>query len=231
MKVAEVMTPNVICTNVKADVRDVAQSMLRHHISGLPVLDDAHALVGIVTEGDLLRRTEYGTDRTRSKWRELLLGPGRLASEFIHAHSRRVEDVMNRNVISVSEDTPVEEAVDLMERHGIKRIPVLAAGRVVGIVSRSSLLRLLAKGPDLSACRSDQEIADAIRAELQNRPWGAQVGPIRVSGGVVDVRGVTYREDERRAVIVAIENIPGVKAVHDHMVWVEPYTGTVLGPT
>lgn len=228
MKVADVMMKNVICTSAAADVHDVARTMLRHNISGVPVLDGAHHLIGIVTEGDLLRRAEYGAERHRSKVGAFLAGPGKLASEFVRSHSRRVDDVMTRNVLSVTEETSLQDAVGLMEKHRIKRLPVVSAGRGVGIVSRSDLVRLLGAAPPPPASRSDQALCDDITQELRKHPWAGQVRAVRVHDGNVEVRGIVFHEDERRAIAVAIENLPGVKSVRDQLVWVEPYTGSVV---
>ena len=146
MKASDVMTVGAATIRSDASVPEAARLMLQYAISGLPVVDDAGHLVGIITEGDFLRRTETGTGRPhRPRWLEFLLGPGRLADEYVHSHSRKVEEVMTRQVVTVAEETPVEEIARLMERHRIKRVPVMRDDRVVGIVSRANLLRGLAR--------------------------------------------------------------------------------------
>lgn len=115
MNAADAMTPAVITVRPEASVRDAMWLMLESHISGLPVVDDAGKLVGIVTEGDFLRRSETGTERRRPRWLQFVLGPGQLADEYAHAHGCRVEDVMSRTVVTVTEDTPVTDIVALME--------------------------------------------------------------------------------------------------------------------
>lgn len=228
MKAADIMTMNVICTTPGADIRDVAETMLMHRVSGLPVLDAGHALVGIVTEGDLLRRVETGTAKRRSGLGAFLAGPGKLAADFIGSHSRRVEDVMTRKVVTVSEDATLTQIVDVMERNKVNRVPVTVEGRVIGIVARPDLLRSLGKRPTAAAQRTDEEICRDISAEFEKEAWVNRISKVTVRDGVAEVWGTVLYETERRAICVMIENVPGVKAVMDHMVWVEPYTGSVV---
>ena len=138
MKAGEVMTRNVVSIGTDASVADMVKLMFDNRISGLPVVDDQGGLVGIVTEGDCLRRAEIGTERKRPRWLELLIGPGRLADEYIHTHSRKVAEVMTQSPITITEDTSLEEVVHLMESRRIKRLPVVRNGKVVGIVSRAN---------------------------------------------------------------------------------------------
>src|SRR5579863_4624136 len=129
MKAADIMTIRVVTVTAETTIRAAARAMMEHRVSGLPVVDGSGALVGMVTEGDLLRRAETGTERRHSPWLELLMGPGRLAQEYVHAHASKVGDVMTQSVISVSPETPLEEVVRLMERRRIKRVPVVENGR------------------------------------------------------------------------------------------------------
>src|SRR5262249_20990753 len=175
MKASDVMTVGAATIRSDASVPEAARLMLLYAISGLPVVDDAGHLVGIVTEGDLLRRTETGTERQhRPRWLEFLLGPGRLADEYVHSHSRKVEEVMTRRVVTVAKEPPVEELARLMERHRIKRVPVVRDNRIVGIVSRANLLRGLARLADAApaATANDLAIREQILAELDAQAWG-----------------------------------------------------------
>src|SRR5262249_60159130 len=145
MRVKDVMTPNVICVGADEAVVNAARLMLQHQISGLPVVDKQGELVGIVSEGDFLRRGELGTQRRRPKWLEFVLGPGKLAQEYVHASGKKIEDVMTPDPWTIGEDESLEAVVDMMERRRIKRIPVTRGGRVVGIISRANLMRPLAR--------------------------------------------------------------------------------------
>jgi CBS domain-containing protein len=231
MNAADVMTRNVLSVRPDATIAEAIGLMLDNRISGLPVLDETGRLVGILTEGDLLRRGETGTERHRPRWLEILMGPGRLAAEYVRTHGRRIAEVMTRDPVTVSPETPLAEIVALMERHRIKRVPVLDGNVPVGILSRADLLRglagVLAEAP--AAAASDEEIRERILAELARSAWVPRDGvAITVENGVVDLNGVILDEKERAALRVAAENVPGVRAVEDHLVWVEPVSGTVI---
>ena len=233
MNAGEVMSRNPIAVPAEAGLAEALQLMFDHHISGLPVVDGKAGLVGILTEGDLLRRSEIGTAGQRSRWLDLLI-TGRLAHEYVRTHTRRVDDIMTREVVSVAEDTPLTEVVRLMERHRIKRVPVVRDGALIGIVSRADLLRairrLLVTEPKTAA--SDETIRQHVLAELARAPWAPHGLTVDVANGVVTLDGVILDEQKRRALRVAAENVPGVKAVVDHIVWVEPVTGWVIeGPS
>ena len=178
-----------------------------------------------------MRRGETGTERHRPRWLEILMGPGRLAEEYVRTHGRKVDEIMTRDLVSVTPDTPLDEIVELMERRRIKRVPVLDGDRPVGIVSRADLLRALARALEEqpAAATSDEEIRARIHAELAKVAWVPRDGvAITVENGVVDLNGVILDENERAALRVAAENVPGVRAVEDHLVWVEPVSGTVI---
>jgi CBS domain-containing protein len=231
MNASEVMTRNMVSLRPDAPVVEAIRLMLDNHISGLPVIDEAGRLVGILTEGDLLRRAETGTERQRGRWLEFLMGPGRLAGEYVRTHGRKVDEIMTREPVSVTPDTPLDEVVELMERRRIKRVPVLDHDVPVGIVSRVDLLRALADALKEmpTAALGDDEIREHIFAELAKAAWVPRDGlEITVTDGVVDLNGVIVDEKEREALRVAAENVPGVRAVEDHLVWVEPVSGTVI---
>jgi len=142
MNARDVMTRNVISIAPDATVLQAARKMLEHHISGLPVMDKGK-LVGIVSEGDFLRRRETQTQRRRSRWLEFLMGPGRIAAEYSHSHGSKVSEVMTTPVHFVDEVTPIEDIVELMERRRIKRVPIVCGSQVVGIVTRSNLMHAM----------------------------------------------------------------------------------------
>ncbi|MBV9686183.1 MAG: CBS domain-containing protein [Alphaproteobacteria bacterium] len=202
-------------------------------VCGLPVVDGKAGLVGILTEGDLLRRGEIGTAGQRSRWLDLLTTSGRMASDYVRTHTRRVGEIMTRDVVNVAEDTPLTEVVRLMERHRIKRVLVLRDGALIGIVSRVDLLhaiwRLLVAEPETAA--GDETIRQHVLTELARAPWAPHGLTVDVANGVVTLDGVILDEQKRSALRVAAENVPGVKTVVDHIVWVEPVTGWVVeGP-
>ena len=231
MQVKDIMTSPVVSIEPDTSVTQAIRIMLQRHISGLPVVDKDGRLVGVVTEGDLLRRVETGTERKRPRWLEFLVGPGRLADEYTRAHGRKVLDVMTADPATVTEDTSLEEVVKLMEKRRIKRVPVLKDGRIVGIVSRANLLHTLAgvAREVKPALASDQAIREQLLAELARQAWApVAMIDIVVRNGVVELWGTVTDERERQAIKVAAANIPGVKEVNDHLAWVDPTSGMVF---
>jgi CBS domain-containing protein len=232
MKIRDIMSTRVISIAPDASVLEAIRLMLQNHISGLPVIDSSGAVVGVVTEGDFLRRGETGTERKRPRWLEFLLGPGRLADEYVKTHARQVNNVMTREVVTIAEDAGLDEAVDIMERRRIKRLPVVRGGQVVGIVSRANLLHALvslaaaAPPPTLA----DTAIREALLAQFARQTWApaALVDPV-VKDGVVELWGTITEEAQREALKVCAENIPGVKSVVSHLTWIEPMSGIAIG--
>ena len=232
MNVADVMTQNAITVTPETAIAEAAGLLLQHRISGLPVVDHEGRVVGIVTEGDFLRRIETGTERRHGGWLGFLIAPGRLAEEYAHANARKVGEVMTTGVVAVAPQDPLAEVVRLMERHHIKRLPVIENGRLVGIVSRANLVRALLDNlpkPTGKAAAGDAEIRERILAEIAKQPWGPRASvDVRVEGGIVELYGSITDERERAALQVLAENAAGVKAVEDHLVWVEPVSGLII---
>ncbi|MBO0737913.1 MAG: CBS domain-containing protein [Alphaproteobacteria bacterium] len=220
MRASDVMARSVVTTAEDATVVDVAKLMVSQRISGVPVAGRDGRLVGIVTEGDMLRRAETRTERHRARWSDWFAPNSRLAAEYVKSHGRRVADIMTRNVISIGEFATLGEIADLMENRRIKRVPVVTDGKIVGIVSRADLLRVLASGGGQSGDEGgDRMIRDRLLAELRSQRWADPTeGNIVVADGVVHLWNIVGSDAERRALRIAAENTPGVRAVEDHMV-------------
>lgn len=231
MNARDIMTAPVLSARPDTPIEKAAQLMVENRISGLPVTDEDGALVGILTEGDLLRRIELGTEKHRSGWYGLIFGPGRLAEDYIRSRARRVGDIMTPDVFSVAPDTELSEVTALMETRHVKRVPVVDGGKLVGIVSRANLVGALARmlAAQHGAAMSDEDIRQRIFAEIDKQPWGPrQSVTVTVKDGVVELSGTILDEREGAALRVAAERLPGVKAVHDHLVWVEPVSGMAV---
>jgi CBS domain-containing protein len=216
MKAADVMTHRAVTVRYDASVAEAARLMLQYQISGLPVVDDTGRLSGIVTEGDFLRHIDAGAEQQRPRLLEFLLSPARLAGKYAHSHGRKVDEVMTRQVITVSEETPLDEIVRLMERHRIKRLPVVRDSRVIGIVSRANLLRRLArKSAEMTVgTPRDLEIREQIVDALVKQPWADRAPiDIDVRDGMVQIWGPVYDERVARGLRVVAENVPGVRGV------------------
>jgi CBS domain-containing protein len=220
MHAADLMTTNVVTVAEDATAQEAAALMLRHRVSALPVVGSSGKLVGIVSEGDLMRRAELGTERERSWWLELLTSDKTLASDYVKAHGR-VSEVMTRKLITVTHDTPINEIALLLEKHAIKRVPVLDQGRLVGIVARANLLQALAglklDAPVLQAGK-DTAIREEILERLRGSPWRPWLLNVTVKDGVAHLWGITNGAEEKAAAGVAAENVPGVLAVKNHII-------------
>jgi CBS domain-containing protein len=230
MRVHQIMTRQVVTIATDAPIADAANTMLEKHISGLPVVDSAGKLVGIVSQGDFIRRAEIGTQRKRGRWLSFLVGPGRAASDFAHERGRHVWEIMTPYPCTVTEDATLEDIVQLMERNNIKRLPVVREDELVGIVTRSNLLQAVAgltrDVPDPTA--DDDHIRNRIITSIEKADWAPFGLGVIVLNGVVHLSGVIANERYREATIVAAENVSGVTKVHDHLCWVEPMSGMYL---
>jgi CBS domain-containing protein len=226
MQAANVMTFGAATIHPEAPIEEAARAMLQNRISGLPVVDASRKLVGMVTEGDLLRSQPGETDRPR--WLQLLLASPRSGERIELGRPQTVADVMTTDVISVREDTPVSHIADLMRRHGIKRVPVLDHGKVIGIVSRADLLVAMARlAEDMPAASTeDRELRDRVLEAMPQEPHGPwRTVNVVVREGVVEVRGATTQLDLRDRIVKAARGVPGVKDVEDRMVVVGPASG------
>lgn len=231
--VEQVMTKPVVVVGQTATVAQAAKLMLDNRISGLPVVGPGGRLVGIVSEGDFLRRSELGTQKKRSRWLEFWVGAGKLAQEYVQAHGRKVEEVMSSEPVSIGPADTLTKAVDLMLRHEIKRLPVVDSGNIVGIVSRSDLMRAMWRSFPLPDAKvpDDEHIRLGILAELSTQSWsGNGFVRVKVVSGVAELTGTIFDEREREAIKVAAENVNGVVSVIDQIVWVDPMSGIALSP-
>lgn len=231
MRAHQIMTQNVITVTPETSIVDAASAMLQNGLSGLPVVDDTGRLVGIVSEGDFLRRFEIGTQRRRPNWLQFFIGPGREAAEFAHERGRRVGEVMTRDPLTIIEDTALEDVVRLMEQNHIKRLPVMRDEKLVGIVTRANLLRAVAglarEVPDPTA--DDEHVRERVTRALMATGWRPIGLQVTVREGVAHLYGIIVDERTRQAAIVAAENVAGVVKVCDHLVLVDTWSGYYVG--
>ena len=222
MNASDIMTSPVITVGPDTAVRHIAALLFKHRISAVPVLENGK-LVGIISEADLLHRHEIGTEgtaRSSSLWLQLL-SADRSVADYVKSHATRARDSMTRDVVSVTPNMPIAEIATLLEKRGIKRMPVLQDGKLVGIVSRSNLVQALAvKGRSMNTGDAgDGAIRARLSAELERQPWWrSTISNVIVTDGVVHYFGGVDSEEERQAARVAAENVPGVRRVEDHRV-------------
>lgn len=220
MRAKDIMSREIVCVGVEESVFDAAELLLSSRVSAAPVTNDKGAIVGIVSEADLVRRAEIGTAGKKTWLGRLLDSEASAARDFVAAQTRRVVDVMTKDVVTADEDATLSELVELMERHDIKRVPIVRAGSVVGIVSRADLLRaLLSREPGGPALQpTDRALRENVVDALENRAWTSR-WPINVyaNDGVVHLWGFVEGKEVRDAYRVAAENVPGVRRVKNHL--------------
>lgn len=221
MNAADVMIHQVITIRPDSTIRDLAALLVTKHISAVPVTDANGKLVGIISEGDLLRRSETDTGRRRPWWLAALTSNETLTTEFIKSHSRIVSDVMTRHVIVARPDTPLHEIATLLEQNRIKRVPIVEGDTIVGLVSRANLVQALASWHSAISpptITDDAALRGAVMANLENESW-ASTALINVTArsGEITVWGLVNSETQREAIRIAIEVVPGVTAVNDNM--------------
>jgi CBS domain-containing protein len=221
MNAADFMTTNIITIAEDATVQQAAALMLAHRISALPVIDQSGKLVGIVSEGDLMRRAELGTERQRSWWLELLVANRDLASDYVKAHGRKIAEIMSRKLVTASPDTSLNAIALLLEKHAIKRVPIIKQGKLVGIVARANLLQALAglKNQTLVVRTGhDAEIREELLERLRAAPWRPWLLNVTVHDGVVNLWGIASSKEKKAAAGVAVENAPGVLAINNYII-------------
>jgi len=223
MKALDVMVRDVVTVKPDDDVALAVRLLAEHDVSALPVVDDDDNVIGVISEADLLHREEIGTEKQRPWWLEAVTPASTLAGEFAKSHGRRAEEIMSSNIVSASEDTPLGEIATLLERHRIKRLPILRAGKLVGIVSRSNLIQALASSQVQtgagSGTSSDRKLRLELLDRLDHQSW-TDFGErnIIVSGGIVHLWGLVGSADEHKALLALAEDVPGVVGVSVEMI-------------
>jgi CBS domain-containing protein len=221
MRAIDVMVRDVVTVHPETDVAEAIRLLTEHDVSALPVVDSAGNLVGVLGEADLIHRVEIGTEKRRPWWQEAVTGASTLATDFAKSHGKKVGEIMTSAVISVSEDTLLSEIATLLERKGIKRVPVVTNGKLVGIVSRSNLIQALASvvGRIDQHDETDRQIRLELMSRLQQQSW-TDFGSrnVTVSDRVVHLWGLIGSEAERKALLALAESVPGVSRVSDEMI-------------
>ncbi|MFM0136272.1 CBS domain-containing protein [Caballeronia grimmiae] len=224
MLARDVMTSSVVSVKPDTTVHDLAALLVQHRISAAPVVDEDKRVIGMISEGDLLRRDEIDTEKKphrRSWWLEMV-GTDRGAGAYIRSHARTVGELMTREPVCVDEDATLADIASILESHHIKRVPVLRQGRLIGIVSRSNIVQALASAvaeeslPGSST--SDAEIRTMLMGKLAGRDWAFPGRNIVVRDGVVHLWGAMWSSDQLDAMRIAAQRIPGVRSVEDHTV-------------
>jgi len=227
----DVMTAAVVTVGPQATVEEVARLLLARRISAVPVVDAKGQLQGIVSEGDLMRRVESGTEKQHSWWLDLMANRDDVVLDYVKSHGRKVADVMTREVITVGERTTLTKIATLLERHRIKRVPVVRSGKIVGIVSRANLLHGLVAygGATVETAVSDREMWSRIQKEFDETGADKVYVNIVVTNGVAELWGVVGSHAQKRALHVAAESVKGLKRFVDNVAVISPMVYASIG--
>jgi CBS domain-containing protein len=221
MKARDVMTPNVVSVTADMGVPEIAKLMLDRRISAVPVVDASEHVVGVISEGDLIRRPELDTDKPRSRWLSFFMSDEDRARDFMKTHGLHAKDVMSQPVVSVSPDASLTDVVNLMTKRRIKRVIVLEHGKLAGVVTRSDLLRTLHAReamPTEGIPQDDTSIRERILKTIDEQGWAASaIINVQVTSGTAYLWGVVDSDEQRKAILVAVEGVPGVRATEDHL--------------
>lgn len=223
MLARDVMTTPVLAVRPDTAVADIAEILLQCRISAVPVVDEEGRVRGMVSEGDLINRADAGTRHRRSWWLEMLKDPEERSREFLRTQGRRAEDVMSRDVVAAAEDTPLPALAAMLEKHHVKRVPVLREGKLVGIVSRANLLHGFALSePSEPMVQDDRDIREMLSQALREAGLPMHQVNVTVSDGAVRLWGWIDAEVQRQAARAAVESTPGVCSLEDNLVVTSP---------
>lgn len=219
MQARDVMVAPVITIQPNSTIREAADLLWRRHISGAPVVDDHGKVIGIISEGDLIYRSELRTERSRPYWLLQVAGNEALAKQYVKSHAQHVSDVMTQSVVTAAPDAPLGDIAALMEKNFIKRVPIVENDQLVGIVTRANLVQAVASAPrGLDYIPSDSTIRAKLLLELNKQPWADESRlNVIVRDGIVDLWGTAGSDAEKQAIRVAAESVPGVCAVNSHL--------------
>ena len=220
MQAKDVMTANVISVSQQTPIHEVVDLLLKYRISAVPVVDSVGNVVGIISEGDLLRPEGESRSAARRPWWLEAISAGRTVA-YETAHGRTAGAVMTRNVLTVDEDTPLNEIARLLERHHIKRVPVLKHGRLAGIVSRANLLHGLAntiiEHHEPGAAEDRQLRSELINTLLADSRLETALVNVTVRDGNIRLWGTVENIDDAAEAENAVKSAPGVRSVENNL--------------
>lgn len=222
MRADDIMSVDVVTVAPDTDISEIARTLIEYNVSAVPVVDSDGNVIGVVSEGDLMRREESGTERHPSWWLTFLADSDERARDYVKSHGHVAKDVMTRKVITVTEDTQIEDIAEILEKNRIKRVPVVRDHKLVGIVSRANLLHgLIARRTRKAADGDDRAIRKTILAALGETGVRTELIDVVVNKGVVSLWGAVESDAQADAIRVAAESADGVQRI-DNQVTVMP---------
>jgi len=227
MQAKDIMTPAVVTVDADETVSAIAKLLMERKISAVPVLDKSRKLCGIVSEGDLIRRISDDADDDRPWWLKMMSSNSQEAGDFIKAHGRTAKDIMTKNVATVDENMEISEVAHKLETNRIKRVPVMSGSQMVGIISRSNLLQVVAGQKTeiaKAATPNDRALRKQVHDHLDAQNFASHGSlNVIVDEGVVELWGWVETETEREALLLAAKEVPGVTEIRDHFGKVSPW--------
>lgn len=231
MHIKDIMTIGPATVGPDTTIAEAGRFMLDRRLSALPVIDREDRLLGIVTEGDLLRRPELGTEPTIGWWRGFL-APETSARDFVRTRGRHVGEVMTAAVETITTTTNLADAVALMERRRFKQLPVVQGAVLIGLLTRRDIIAALLDTLKMveDTALSDDAIATMVRSTIVASKWAPKgMVTVAVKSGVVTLAGTVFSLAEREALQVIAENAAGARGLEDHMVVLDPVSGYAYG--
>jgi CBS domain-containing protein len=222
------MTRDVVTVGADTTVGEIAALLVHHRISAVPVVSGDRHLIGIVTQTDLVHRSETGTEKRRKWWLEIFADPDVRAREYVKSHGRKARDIMTRVVVSVPPNASLGEVADVLDSQRIRQVPVVSKGTIVGMISRADIVRKLAetKAVVSDAGADNGALQEAIWEQIRAQPWlKAALVNLTVRDGVVELYGAVDSSEQRQALRVLVEGVPGVRKVEDHVGLLPSATG------
>jgi CBS domain-containing protein len=222
MQARDLMSSNLAVVAPETPVDAIVELLASRGISAVPVIDAEGKAVGLVTEGDLIRRLAEAPRGPLGWFLDMFRDPRPLIARFAKAHGKTAQDVMSPGLISVAEGDTAEHIAQLMEKHNIRRVLVLQDGRLVGLVSRADLLRAVLRPkqaePAVAGQQDDRSILRGVIAAMREQPWTDTfwVYP-QVEGGVVTLYGYARSDALRKGLTLLAQEVPGVQQVEDRM--------------
>lgn len=217
----DIMTTQVVSVDPDKPISEIAKLLIERRISAVPVVDKDNKLLGMVSEGDLVHRVRGDHELPRSWWLSLVGDPNDVPQEYIRSHGKAAKDVMTKDVVTATEQDSISEISELLETKKIKRVPIIKNDELVGIVSRANIIQALVAQDEKNMPKvvtSDQEIREILLKELGNHAWVSNATfNVVVGDGIVRYWGFVVSEDARKALLLAANNVPGVKGIEDNL--------------
>lgn len=220
MRARDIMTTPVVTIGPDTSIAEIAALLSEHGFSGVPVVDAKGALIGIVSEGDLIHHAAIGAEPKGKWWLASLANPDAIARAYAKAHGRRASNVMTRRVATISDEAELSAVAAAFDAQGVKRLPVSRDGHLAGVITRSDLIRALASADASGDAvhRENATVQKAILDKLAEQAWldGSYVN-VQVGSTSVELRGLVASEDQRQALHAIVSEAGASRQIDDKL--------------